>query len=218
MPFRQLSSTWLGFVLVLALTWMMGCGVTLAPPGWVREQNHGVCRAWFDFNSYRRPSLTIERYDRLPPDSARVKAFRWLHGGSVENYAVLSPVETGDFSPVQELDGGHTYEPEDSGGEGPVIDPPPPAPPSDRDPIFPNEFVPPGAMDEAIIADRTEIAAAPVSSSKFTGDKFAGEETNPLGEVILDFSPIEESDEAANPESISKPDCSLPVYYPVLVP
>ncbi len=68
---------------------LAGCGCTLVPPGFVCEHWHGICKGWLDYNTHRRPSITFERYDHLPPNSARVKLFRWTHAGSVDQPRIV---------------------------------------------------------------------------------------------------------------------------------
>jgi hypothetical protein len=134
---------------------LAGCGFTLAPPGFVREHRHGVVRAWFDHNSLNRPSLTFERYDRLPPDSARVKLFRWSHGGSVDK--PLEIVFAEPAIPAESLteatgssssqpcgaSAGETGERDSSNGNGNLVPPLPLAPPSEiEEPRFPDDRAP----------------------------------------------------------------------------
>lgn len=138
--FCELRRIGLWGLLALSIS-LAGCGVTLAPPGFVREHRHRVCRGWFDWNSHRRFSFTLETYDRLPPDSARVKLFRWSHGGSVEkpreiafeNQAIYSEAVIAPEVPAATIPNPPTAE--ESAGESPASDDsewlPPPAPPSE---------------------------------------------------------------------------------------
>lgn len=134
--------------LIAGVLGAVGCGLTLTPPGFVHENRYSLTRGWFDFNSYRRLSFTYERYDHLPPNSARVKLFRWRHGGSVEQvpsvqilhdgYANFDP--TVSASPNQCLDLMTPLEPNGDGtiDTSPPPLPPPPVPPSEtQQPVFP---------------------------------------------------------------------------------
>ncbi len=129
--------------LCLGLVMFSGCGITLAPPGFVRESTHGICRGWFDVNSHRRPSFTLERYERLPPNSARVKLFRHQHGGSVDSPKFLNQTErsssvlyseAASASPVPENRPNITLEKSpcvEEFSQEEKVEVPPPAPPSE---------------------------------------------------------------------------------------
>ncbi len=189
------------FGLVALTIQLTGCGLTLAPPGFVREHRHAVCRSWFDFNSHRRFSFTFETYDRLPPDSARVKLFRWSHGGSVEKLREVSYEEQIGFSenlsaPVipnaPSTESPPANEPGvTEPGSGPLeFVPPPPAPPSEME-----ESGGPDPNDPAENRD-------PSSDSE-------GSEGTPLTPVVSlsfseDLGPIEKE------ASMNSADCSVP--------
>lgn len=202
--------------LALAVLGFAGCGMTLTPPGFVREHRHAVCRGWFDFNSYRRPSLTFERYDRLPPDSRRVKMFRWTHAGSVEAVPVVSATQSVEIAPSSPKGGassGAFQESPDSDGKGPAIDIPPPAPPSDREPIFPNEFIPPAVPPEQV--DQDELIAdssGGLSGRPASAGGLSTEAIERPSLITLDFSVIDEEPLDLTLPAISdpKPTCNMP--------
>jgi hypothetical protein len=143
-------------LMALAISWT-GCGVTLAPPGFVREQRQATCRGWLDWNSHRRFSFTFETYDRLPPDSARVKLFRWSHGGSVDEPRQVSFERevrvSEDFAASGNPAGSQPQPPPAAGPGGTTtapgsveILPPPPAPPQETE--DPGEPLPNDSLEE----------------------------------------------------------------------
>jgi hypothetical protein len=184
------------FVLLALASNLAGCGFTLAPPGFVREHRHAVCRGALDWNSHRRFSFTIDTYDRLPPDSARVKLFRWSHGGSVEeprlmpfdNLAAASesyaapetPGSPGaleapadDGPPGEPLKNADDAANQDGGPANPgslEILPPPPAPPSEgEDSGFPPLYdAAENIADEALSSGWEDTPAMPLVSISFS--------------------------------------------------
>lgn len=151
--------------LIVGMLGCTGCGVTLAPPGFVHEHRHSVCRGWFDFNSYGRPSFTFERYDHLPPNSARVKLFRWRHGGSVEKVPQIEIVKDSshvtygshdNLSSEPCLEAAVPPAPNNSSEEPMDVNPksvPPPAPPSEtQNQTFPRFIPPQPETDDCIVA------------------------------------------------------------------
>lgn len=195
----QLSRIRLFGLILLAIN-LAGCGFTLAPPGFVREHRHSVCRGSLDWNSHRRCSLTLETYDRLPPDSARVKLFRWSHLGSVDKpREIVFADEFANFpdpqaqqipvnpSSEQTLADPSPGEPENGGGVEFV--PPPPAPPSEmEDSGFPpNDAT--GPMDQdSVSSDGQSLPAIPL--------------------VNISFS--ENLNEPGEEDPINSPECSMP--------
>lgn len=216
--FSRLNVQRISFGFILLAVSFSGCGFTLAPPGFVHEHRHGLWRGWFDWNSRRRPSFTLERYDRLPPESARVKLFRWQHAGGVERQPEIEIVQASEAraSEIPQTPGSSPPQTRDFRGEEdePVEVPPPPAPPSDRDPVFPNEFTPPGRVpplefDQETIAER------------YPTETVSAENEIPEVHVELSFAEVEanrESEPAAEYDSQADPECNLPALLAVPVP
>jgi hypothetical protein len=175
-------------LIVLAIN-LAGCGFTLAPPGFVREHRHSVCRGSLDWNSHRRWNFTLETYDRLPPDSARVKLFRWSHQGSVDKpREIVFDEEAASFQdcPPQQtpLDPSAEKTPAEPSPGEPANDrdveflPPPPAPPSEMEG---SGFPPPndsaGTMSEETLSlERQTLPVLPLVSISFS------ENLNEVGE------------------------------------
>lgn len=169
---------------------LAGCGITLAPPGFVHENRHAVCRGWLDWNSHRRFSLTLESYDRLPPDSARVKLFRWSHGSSVEKpreivYGHPAIYSESVIAPEMPLvTNPNTPPAEDSARETPADDRPeipPPAPPSemqDLSLVFPEDSGE-HAGENSTSAGGEEAPSIPAVSISFAKSLDESEEANP---------------------------------------
>ncbi len=153
---------WAPLSLVLLMLNLAGCGFTLAPPGFVFEHRHRVCRGWYDCNYLRRPSFTLLSYDHLPPSSARVKLFRWGYGGSVEKPREIEFAE-GPVVYQEESAPVGTHVPAPGGEEYLSVPseaypetPPPLAPPSEIDPSFGNGWNSPLDVPPAD-AEKTEV-------------------------------------------------------------
>jgi hypothetical protein len=152
--------------------------------------------------------MTIDTYDQLPPDSARVKLFRWSHGGSVdgpreivfEDEAAYDPSSTAEPMPLSPSARPmpaeeSTAEPE-NGSPVEILPPPPaPAPPSEmEDSGFP---VPNDALgstgQEGLSSELEEAASKPLVSITYSenlDDPEAGLVNSPNCSLPQEFDPL----------------------------